>query len=128
MADQVEVTGSYTDDVRVSSEADERRHVFHFCPSVDRPCRNTEHDASEFVTVMVGAFADRAFPPPERSGYGVRRHPWVVLPDGIRHDEVWAPFNDSTTRVSSPRWLTGRGTMLADQSAKHPAALQPRLL
>lgn len=93
-ADQVEVAGSYKAYVRVSDEADERQHVFHFCPECGSTVFYTEPDAPEFVTVMVGAFADRAFPPPQRSGYGVRRHPWVVLPDGIRHDEVWAPFNE----------------------------------
>src|SRR5262249_44549966 len=54
----------------------------------------TEPDAPEFVVVMVGAFADKAFPQPTESGYGVRRHPWVTLPDGVRHDEAWAPLNE----------------------------------
>jgi tetratricopeptide (TPR) repeat protein len=93
MADQVEVSGRYTDYTRVSEEADQRRHVFHFCPDCGSTVFYTEQDAPEVVTVMVGAFADRSFPPPRRSGYGVRRHPWVVLPDGISHDEAWGPFN-----------------------------------
>src|ERR1700761_4544765 len=93
MADQVEVTGRHTDYTRVSDEADERQHVFHFCPECGSTVFYTEPDAPQFVTVMAGTFADRSFPPPSRSGYGVRRHPWVALPDGIRHDEVWSQLN-----------------------------------
>jgi len=39
---------------------------------------------------MVGAFADRDFPPPSVSVYSVRRHGWLALPEGIEHDEVWS--------------------------------------
>ena len=39
---------------------------------------------------MVGAFADRDFPAPSVSIYGVRRHRWLPLPEGIEHDEVWS--------------------------------------
>jgi hypothetical protein len=94
MADQVEITGSYRDYLRVSDEADERQHVFHFCPDCGSTVFYTEPDAQEFVVVMVGAFADQSFPPPTQSGYGARRHPWVTLPDGIRNDEAWAPLNE----------------------------------
>jgi hypothetical protein len=39
---------------------------------------------------MAGTFADPAFPPPERSSYEVRRHPWVGLPDTMERDHLWA--------------------------------------
>lgn len=93
-AGRVEVAGRYQDYTRISDESDERPHVFHFCPECGSTVFYTEPDAPEFVTVMVGAFADRSFPAPSESSYGARRHPWMALPDGIRHDEAWAPLNE----------------------------------
>ena len=31
-AEQVEITGRYSDYSRISDEADRKEHVFHFCP------------------------------------------------------------------------------------------------
>jgi hypothetical protein len=89
-SDQVQVAGRFSDYARVSDEADRKEHVFHFCPDCGGTVFYTEPTEPDLVVVSVGAFADRSFPPPTESGYGVRRHPWVALPDGIHHDEVWA--------------------------------------
>jgi hypothetical protein len=40
-----------------------------------------------FVTVAVGAFADPAFPAPNVSVYGERKHKWLELPDSIEQHE-----------------------------------------
>jgi hypothetical protein len=89
-SDQVEVIGRFSDYLRVSDEADRKEHVFHFCPDCGGTVFHTEPTEPDLVAVPVGAFADPSFPPPTRSVYGVRRHPWVALPDGIDHDEAWA--------------------------------------
>jgi tetratricopeptide (TPR) repeat protein len=86
------VEGRFTDYVRVSDEADRKRHVFHFCSDCGSTVFYTEPDEPDLVVVSVGAFADPSFPAPQESGYGVRRHGWVALPPGIRHDELWGPF------------------------------------
>jgi hypothetical protein len=91
-AERVRIEGRYTDYTRISDEADERPHVFHFCPECGGTVFYTEPDEPDHVVVMVGAFADRSFPQPTPSSYGVRRHPWVVLPEGIQHDELWSPL------------------------------------
>jgi hypothetical protein len=88
-SDQVRVDGRSTEYARTSDETDRRVHVFHFCPGCGSTVFYTEPEAPELVVVMVGAFADPEFPPPTESGYGARRHRWVVLPEGIRDDEVW---------------------------------------
>jgi hypothetical protein len=55
--------------------------TFRFCPT----CGATvyyEHDQMPgMIIVPVGAFADPTFPPPQISVYGVRRHPWAVMPN-----------------------------------------------
>ncbi len=88
-ADQVRVTGHHTDYARTSDEADRKIHVFHFCPDCGSTVFYTEPDEPDVVVVMVGAFADPEFPPPTESGYGSRRHSWVVLPSEIESDQVW---------------------------------------
>jgi hypothetical protein len=88
-ADQVRVSGRHTDYARTSDEADRKVHIFHFCPDCGSTVFYTEPDEPDIVVVMVGAFADPEFPPPTESGYGSRRHAWVVLPSGIEGDEVW---------------------------------------
>jgi hypothetical protein len=92
-SDQVQVVGRFNDYVRVSDEADRKEHVFHFCPECGSQVFHTEPTEPDRIVVAVGAFADPSFPPPTESGYGLRRHSWVVLPDTIeRDDEAWAPL------------------------------------
>lgn len=92
-ADQVRVTGRFSDYARISDEADRKEHVFHFCPDCGSQVFYTEPTEPGLVVVSVGAFADPSFPPPTESGYDSRRHPWVGLPDSIqRHAlELWDP-------------------------------------
>jgi hypothetical protein len=78
----VTITGESTEFVRVGDEG--KRIHFHFCPT----CGATvwyrfEHDAQ--TAVPVGAFADPQFPPPTRSVYEDRKHPWVGVPEPIEH-------------------------------------------
>jgi hypothetical protein len=91
---QVEVRGRYSDYSRTSTEPDRKEHIFHFCPECGSTVFYTEPTEPDLVAVAVGAFADPSFPPPTRSGYGNRRHSWVVLPEGIVHDELWAQFSE----------------------------------
>lgn len=53
--------------------------TFHFCPE----CGGTVFWEPEFrpdsIAVAVGAFADPAFPMPEKVVYEERAHPWVKL-------------------------------------------------
>jgi hypothetical protein len=83
-ADQVEITGRYSDYSRISDEADRKEHVFHFCPECGSQVFYTEPDEPDLIVVSVGAFADPSFPPPTESGYDSRRHAWVGLPDSVR--------------------------------------------
>jgi hypothetical protein len=90
-ADQVEVSGRFGDYSRISDEADRKEHVFHFCPDCGSQVFYTEPDDPERVVVSVGAFADPSFPPPTKSHYDSRRHPWVELPDSVQRlaPELW---------------------------------------
>jgi hypothetical protein len=92
-ADQVEIAGRFHDHTRISDEADRKAHVFHFCPDCGSQVFYTEPDEPGLIVVSVGAFADPSFPPPTRSGYESRRHPWVGLPDSIEREapELWDP-------------------------------------
>jgi len=90
-AGQVEVAGRFSDYARISDEADEKEHVFHFCPDCGSQVFYTEPTDPDLVVVSIGAFADPSFPPPTESGYDSRRHPWVGLPASVqRHaPELW---------------------------------------
>lgn len=54
--------------------------TFHFCPTCGATVYYRSADAPDVIAVPVGAFADPAFPPPRRSVYGARRHPWTAMP------------------------------------------------
>ncbi len=90
-ADQVRVTGGFSDFARISDEPDRKEHVFHFCPTCGSQVFYTEPSEPDLVVVSVGSFADPTFPPPTESGYDTRRHPWVHLPDSIQQfaPELW---------------------------------------
>ena len=89
-ADQVEISGSYSDFSRISDEADRKEHVFHFCPVCGSQVFYTEPDEPDLIVVSVGSFADPDFPPPAESGYDSRRHHWLELPDSISvRGELW---------------------------------------
>jgi hypothetical protein len=90
-ADQVQVSGRYSDYARISDEADRKEHVFHFCSECGSQVFYTEPTDPDLVVVSVGSFADPSFPPPTESGYDSRRHPWVRLPESISRyaPELW---------------------------------------
>jgi hypothetical protein len=90
-ADQVRITGRYNDYSRISDEADQKEHVFHFCPDCGSQVFYTEPTEEDLIVVSVGAFADPSFPPPTESGYDSRRHPWIGLPESVARNalEVW---------------------------------------
>jgi hypothetical protein len=113
-ADDVRVTGRFTDYLRVSDDGEER--LFRFCPECGATVFYTTPDAPEVIAVPVGAFADPSFPPPTVSVYGSRRHPWVDLPDGIETEEVWESLR--------PLYEAGEYAQVADRArdliAAHP--------
>ncbi len=77
-----EVDGAATEYVRVGDAG--ARFRFRFCPACGTNLFHTEEGYElTKVSVAVGGFADPSFPPPRVSVYDVRRHPWVVLPDGV---------------------------------------------
>ena len=90
-ADQVHVSGRYSDFSRISDEADLKENVFHFCPDCGSQVFYTEPAEPDLIVVSVGSFADPSFPPPTESGYDFRRHPWVELPESIQRfgPELW---------------------------------------
>ena len=91
--DQVEVVGRFSDFTRISDEADQKPHAFHFCPDCGSQVFYTEEAEPDLIVVSVGSFADPEFPPPTESGYDHRRHAWVRLPDTIQRQapELWDP-------------------------------------
>jgi hypothetical protein len=80
-SDRVRVTGRSTEYVRLSDDGAEG--TFRFCPDCGATVFWTRTGVPDAITVPIGAFADPSFPPPTISVYGVRRHPWVSLPDPI---------------------------------------------
>jgi hypothetical protein len=52
--------------------------TFDFCPTCGSTVCWAPNDASDFIYVAVGAFADPSFPPPRVSVYEERRHPWAL--------------------------------------------------
>lgn len=61
--------------------------TFRFCPTCGATVYFDSDGVPGMITVPVGAFADPAFPPPQVSVYGVRRHPWAVMP-GLAIEEL----------------------------------------
>ena len=110
--DQVEIVGRYSDYSRISDEADEKEHVFHFCPDCGSQVFYTEPTEPDLVVISVGAFADPEFPPPTESGYNSRRHEWFDLPEGIAGfaPEVWWPVH--------PLYESGKYAEAADQGSQ----------
>ena len=78
--------------VETSGEAGAYRRVadsgngltFHFCRTCGATVFWYPEARPDNVAVAVGAFADPAFPAPERMIWCESRHPWVRIPDGVR--------------------------------------------
>jgi hypothetical protein len=108
--DQVNVVGRYSTYTRISDEADEKPHDFHFCPECGSNVFYTEAEEPDLVVVSVGSFADPSFPPPTESGYDSRRFPWLAVPETIEPDrgaQAWAPVH--------PLYEAGRYAEAADR-------------
>jgi hypothetical protein len=106
-AGSVRVEGRHAEYARTSDEADQKVHVFHFCPDCGGTVFYIEPDEPDVVAVPVGAFADPGFPAPTSSIYGSRRHEWVTLPEGIESDDAWAELQ--------PLYESGRHAEAADR-------------
>jgi hypothetical protein len=76
-ADQVRTSGESREYVRLSDEGEER--VFSFCPHCGATVFYRIPTEPRLIAVPVGAFADPGFPPPTRTVYEPRRHPWVSV-------------------------------------------------
>jgi len=84
-SNQVRVVGRYSDYVRTSDEGEER--AFHFCPDCGATVFYTLGAEADVVAVPIGAFAEPTFPPPTRSIYESRRHPWLAINAVMEHHE-----------------------------------------
>lgn len=82
--DRVDLTGRYTEYVRISDAGGEV--TFRFCPDCGATVFWTAEDRPDSIAVPIGAFADPSFPQPTVSVYGSRRYPWLSLPDGIEEE------------------------------------------
>ncbi|MDR0184230.1 GFA family protein [Lysobacter arvi] len=80
--DAVTVQGRSAQFARTGDEGTTAR--FHFCPECGATVFWSMDAIPGYLTIPVGVFADPAFPPPFVSVYGLRKHPWVRLPDGLQ--------------------------------------------
>jgi len=83
--DVVSVEGRSTQFARTGDDGTTAR--FHFCPECGATVYYLMDAMPGFVAIPVGAFADPTFPPPFVSVYGIRKHPWVQLPEGIERED-----------------------------------------
>jgi len=81
--EEVTVSGASTAYVRAGDEGPGAR--FHFCPQCGATVFYELLGMDDYLTIPVGAFADRDFPPPTVSVYEERMHRWVTLPAGVEH-------------------------------------------
>jgi hypothetical protein len=84
-ANQVRVTGRYSDYERTSDEGEGR--TFHFCPDCGATVFYELSTVPDVVAVPIGAFAEPEFPPPRISVYESRRHRWVAVPAEVEHHD-----------------------------------------
>lgn len=77
-ADRVAIAGRAQEYVRVGDEGSAT--TFRFCPTCGATVYFDNDSLPGMIAVPVGAFADPAFPPPQRAVYVARRHPWAITP------------------------------------------------
>jgi hypothetical protein len=80
---QVHVTGTSREYIRVSDEGEQR--TFHFCAECGTTVYFSSSSTPDTLGIPVGAFADPEFPPPTVSVWEERMHHWVKLPEEIQH-------------------------------------------
>jgi hypothetical protein len=83
--DRVETSGRAREYVRVADHGE--RRTFAFCPECGATVWYRSESQPELVAVPIGAFADPSFPQPTVSVWESRKHPWLRLPDGMRHEQ-----------------------------------------
>jgi hypothetical protein len=83
--DRVQVTGRYTDYVRISDDGEAR--TSHFCPDCGGTVFYELEAEPDVVAVPGGAFADPTFPPPIRSIYESRQYPWLTITAEMEHHD-----------------------------------------
>jgi hypothetical protein len=77
---EVTITGAVRDFVHVSDKG--RELTNRFCPVCGSTICYTAAINPGLIAIPAGLFADPATPPPQRSVFEERRHPWVAVPDG----------------------------------------------
>lgn len=78
-SDRVTIEGHAQEWVRTGDEGSSA--TFRFCPTCGAIVYWDNDSMPGMIAVPVGAFADPTFPPPQVSVYGVRRHPWAIMPN-----------------------------------------------
>lgn len=61
--------------------------TFRFCPHCGATVYYETEGLEGYYGIPVGAFADPSFPAPKVTVYVERKHPWVLLPPEIEHEE-----------------------------------------
>jgi hypothetical protein len=87
----VRLEGKHKVYTRDGQEGRKLRH--HFCPDCGTTVCWTGEKFPDLYGVVVGAFADPAYPAPTVSVFEESMHPWVVLPPGIGHFPQGRPTN-----------------------------------
>jgi hypothetical protein len=82
---QVDITGRYTEYLRISDAGEDR--TFRFCPDCGATVFWTTEGWTDTIAVPIGAFADPSSPQPTVSVWESRRYPWLSLPDVIEHED-----------------------------------------
>jgi hypothetical protein len=78
-SDRVTITGTANEYVITGDEGSKAK--FRFCPTCGTTVYYDSDGMPGMVAVPVGTFADPTFPPPQRSVYSGRRHPWTIMPN-----------------------------------------------
>ncbi len=82
--DRLTLRGEWREWKRVADSGN--RTTYRFCPTCGSTLTYSNESTPGVTAVPVGAFADPSFPPPDRSVYEERRHPWVaILGDEVEH-------------------------------------------
>jgi hypothetical protein len=80
---RVRIYGTHKSYTRTVPEG--RRCTNHFCPECGGPFSWEADGRPGMVAIAVGMFADRDFPPPNRSVYEERKHPWFTFTIELEH-------------------------------------------
>lgn len=82
-AAKVCMAGETREFVRTGDEGGVAR--FQFCPECGSTVVWRLDGDPDVIAIAVGVFADPNFPPPTRSVYEERQHPWAAAPENVEH-------------------------------------------